>query len=348
MLFYFVNQTRVDKMNVEQQTQNHTYYSEISKVEFYVLGSEETYIDSAVSITNKDLFKGDIPISGGCYDAAMGSTSYSYNCTTCSMGKGNCPGHSASLDLNYPVKSPLFRDSILRWLKIICFKCGRLLVNKDLSVASSRLLIEYVKLAKVVDKCPYEDCQEPHPAVSKDKYEQAKFSVEYKGMVGKTKKDELFNHIIRDILGRISNETVTKLQKPLSAHPKNFMLDIMRVPPNTIRPDIRRQGGIRSNNNDITALTKKMVEINECLPLTIPSDDEISKEVREMYFNLDMTYYEMVKGTSSTNNQVRMVTSTSSNKAPSSIASRIPKKEGRVRKNLMGKRTLVMIRSVSE
>lgn len=105
-----------------------------------------------------------------------------------------------------------------------------------------------------------------------------------------------------------------------------------------------RIGGSRSNNNDITALTKNIVEINEVLPLEIPEIHEISKEVREMYYNLDILYYEMIKGAPATNNQVRVATTT--NKTPSSIASRIPKKSGRVRRNLMGKRVTNMIRSV--
>jgi DNA-directed RNA polymerase II subunit RPB1 len=322
---------------------DHSYYSEIKKLDFYVLGSEENYIDSAVTVTNKELFKGEIPVNNGCYDPNMGTTSYSFDCGTCLLPKSKCSGHPGSIDLLYPVKSPLFRDSILKWLKVICFKCGRLLINKDVNVARNRLLIEYVKLAKAVDICPYEDCGEPHPTVAKDKFEPAKFFVEYKVKYGK--REELFNHQIRDILGRISNESVLKMQKPIKSHPKNFMLDIIRVAPNTIRPDIRRVGGSRSNNNDITALTKNIVEINEQLPLEIPEIAEISKEQREMYFNLDLTYYEMIKGTSATNNQVRMMTTT--NKAPSSIASRIPKKSGRVRKNLMGKRTRMMVRSVS-
>jgi DNA-directed RNA polymerase beta' subunit len=325
---------------------DYSYYSEIQKVEFYILGSEENYIDSAVSITNKELFKGEIPVANGPYAADMGTTSYHYHCGTCQNFKSACPGHPGSVDLLYPVKSPLFRDEILRWLKVICFKCGRLLLNKDINVASSRLLIEYVKLAKLIDKCPHADCGELHPTVTKDKFEQAKFSVEY-NMKG-SRKEELFNHQIRDILNRISNETVLKMHKPLTAHPNKFMLDIMRVAPNTIRPDIRRVGGIRSNNNDITALTKKIVEINEFLPIEIPAINEIHKELREMYFNLDMAYYELVKGTPATNNQVRLAINTSSNKPPSSIASRLPKKSGRLRKNLMGKRVRVMIRSVSK
>lgn len=304
---------------------DYTYYSEINKLDFYVLGSEENFIDSAVTVTNKELFKGEIPVPNGCYDQNMGSTSYSYDCGTCLLPKSLCPGHSGSIDLLYPVKSPMFRDSILKWLKVICFKCGRLLIDKNLNVARNRLLIEYVKLTKTIDVCPYEDCAAAHPIVIKDKYEPAKFFVEYKGKF--SKREELYNHIIRNILGRISDETVLKMQKPIKSHPKNFILDIIRVAPNTIRPDIRRVGGNRSNNNDVTALTKNIVEINEQLPLEIPDVAEITIKLSAMYFNLDLTYYEMIKGASATNNQVRMMTST--NKVPSSIASRIPKKSGK-------------------
>jgi hypothetical protein len=44
---------------------DYSYYSEINKLLFYVLGTEENFIDSAVSVTNKDLFKGEIPIANG-------------------------------------------------------------------------------------------------------------------------------------------------------------------------------------------------------------------------------------------------------------------------------------------
>ena len=79
-------------------------------------------------------------------------------------------------------------------------------------------------------------------------------------------------------------------------------MEYLRAPPNAIRPDIRRLGGSRSNNNDITALLKNIVEINDVLPLEIPNVNEISKDIHEMYFNLDMTYHELVKGATASNN----------------------------------------------
>jgi DNA-directed RNA polymerase II subunit RPB1 len=318
-----------------------SYYSKIHTLSFYILGSEENRIDSNITVTNKELFKSDIPVPEGVYDAHMGTTDHNWLCETCGNQKTECPGHSGSIELRYPVKSPLFREHILKWLKVICFECGGILSDKILKVPKSKMLTEYVKISRNITTCP--KCKADHPNVSKDKFEQAVFYAEYSG-TGFTPRVELFNHDIKKILERISDETVHFLGKPIRSHPKNLILDIIRVAPNTIRPDIRRIGGSRSNNSDITALTKNIIEINEMLPQVIPDKDKISKDLHEMYFNLDMAYYEMIKGSSGSNNQVRMVTNT--NKTPYSIANRIPKKEGRIRRSLMGKRVRYMMRSV--
>jgi DNA-directed RNA polymerase beta' subunit len=319
-----------------------SYYNKVHTLSFYILGSDENETDSNVVVTNKELFKADLPIPGGVYDAHMGTTDHKWLCETCGNSKADCPGHPGSCELRYPVKSPLFREIILKWLKVVCFQCGSLLSDKIIKAPKSKLLTEYVKVSRAITTCP--KCQAPHPLVSKDKFEQANFYAEYSDG-GFGKKIELFNHEIKQILGRISDETVNFLGKPVRSHPKKFILDIIRIAPNPIRPDIRRVGGNRSNNSDITALTKNIIEINESLPEDIPDKDKIDKDLREMYFNLDMTYYEMIKGSSSTGNKVRMLTNT--NKTPNSIANRIPKKEGRVRKNLMGKRVRYMMRSVN-
>jgi DNA-directed RNA polymerase II subunit RPB1 len=157
-------------MNEKKGSGGYTYYSSIGKLEFYVLGSEENYIDSTVSVVNPELFKGNLPVAGGCYDPNMGTTEYSWACSGCFNIKGVCPGHSGSIDLYYPVKSPLFRESILKWLKIVCFNCGRLMVVRDINMAKSKLLMEYVKLSKDVKHCPHADCGAYHPRVYKDKF----------------------------------------------------------------------------------------------------------------------------------------------------------------------------------
>lgn len=88
-----------------------------------------------------------------------------------------------------------------------------------------------------------------------------------------------------------------------------------------------RVGGSRSNNSDITAFIKNIVDINEKLPIDVPPLNKITNELDQVYFNLDLAYYDMIKGSPQTNNQVRFAST--SGKALMSIASRIPKKEGK-------------------
>lgn len=326
--------------NILQKNKQFPSKSKIYDVSFYILGDNENEKDSSVIVTNKELFKGDYPVLGGIYDAHMGTTEHSWLCDTCGNDKTTCPGHAGSIELNYPVKSPLFRDHILKWLKIICFSCGKLVYDKPVKAIKNKLLTEYVKLSREMD-CT--KCGAKHPKVIKDKTEPARFYAEYTRDKFIERK-EIFNHEIKEIFERISDETVLQVGKPLCSHPKKFILSVIRVAPNTTRPDKRRSGSNRSTNTDITALIKTIIDNNRKLPNHIPNREQMDKDLIERYFILDMTYFELVKGSSSSNNQVRMVTNT--NKAPSSIAGRIPKKEGRIRKNLMGKRVRYMMRSV--
>ena len=169
-----------------RQSTDFTYYNKVQTLSFYVLGTEENRNDSNVVVTNKELFKSDLPIPEGVYDAHMGTTDHMWLCETCGNTKAYCPGHSGSIDLNYPVKSPLFREFILKWLKVVCFKCGSLLSDKIIKAAKSKLLSEYVKISRTITVCPKAGCNAPHPAVSKDKFEQAIFYADYSdGKFGK-------------------------------------------------------------------------------------------------------------------------------------------------------------------
>lgn len=319
--------------------QNITYYSKIYDLAFYVLGTEENLIESNVNVTNKEVMKGDLPMVDGIYDAHLGSTSHEWNCATCGCRKTICPGHFGSIDLKYPVKSPMFRDELLKWLKIICYHCGEIVIPIKIKVKPAKRLSELVKNVRTVKTCMH--CGQPHMQVGKDKKKPAVF---YRTLEeGKTiiKKEEFFNHEIEQVLQKIKDNTVTYMGKPKRSHPRKFILRTIRVPPNTIRPDIRRIGGARSSNSDTTSLLKTIVEINDALPDEIPPIEQI-QELKDMYFNLDMTYFAMIKGGGG--GDVKLVTNT--NKPPVAIAEHFPKKAGRIRRNLMGKRVEYMIRSV--
>jgi DNA-directed RNA polymerase beta' subunit len=317
-----------------------TPYAQVSSVLYGVFGSDENKIDSNVVVVNKDSFKGDLPVSEGTYDPHMGTTDPVWRCETCANRKRSCPGHPGSIELNYPVKSPLYREQILKWLRVVCFQCGQLVTKKKVSADKEKLLSAYVAAARPVKLC--EHCGFKNENIIRLKQDQSTFYIED---INK-KYIELFNHEIKFIFEKISPEVVIKLGKPSCAHPRKFILDVIRIPPNTTRPDNRWVGnmGNRSNSSDITNIVKNIVEINNLLPSEVPEKIKIGNNLRTQYFNLDLAYFEMVKGSSAANNQVRMITNT--NKPLNSIAKQFVKKEGIPRKRLMGKRAHYMCRSV--
>jgi len=317
-----------------------TYYSKTFDLCFYVLGNEENLLESNVNITNKEVMKGERPMLEGIYDSHMGTTDHAWNCATCGNRKTICPGHFGSVDLKYPVKSPLFRDELLKWLKITCYYCGEVIVPIKKKVKLAKLLSELVKNVRSVKICPH--CEKPHMQVVKDKKKPAIFYRVQEDNKSIVKMEEFYNHQIEEVLQRILPSTVIKMGKPLRSHPRKFVLRTIRAPPNTIRPDIRRIGGARSSNSDTTSLMKTLVEINDALPDDIPNVEQIGQDLKDMYFNLDMTYFAMIKGGGG--GDVKLVTNT--NKPPIAIAEHFPKKTGRIRRNLMGKRVEYMIRSV--
>lgn len=320
--------------------QNITYYSKVYDLAFYVLGNEENLTESNVHVTNKEVMKGDKPMVDGIYDAHMGTTDHAWNCHTCGNKKTICPGHFGTIDLKYPVKSPMFRDELLKWLKVTCYHCGEIVVPFKTKVKAAKRLGELVKNVRTVKTCPH--CNNQHYQVVKDRKKPIIFYREYEEKKPEVKRVEFLNHEIEQVLQRIKDASVIYMGKPLRSHPSKFILRNIKVPPNTIRPDLRRIGGARSSNSDTTSMLKTIVEFNDSLPDEVPPSDQISQDLKDTYFNLDMTYFAMIKGGGG--GDIKVVANT--NKPTVAIAEHFPKKTGRIRRNLMGKRVEYMIRSV--
>ena len=314
--------------------------SELNKVKFYILDEEENDIESSVEIKNKELFRNNRPFDRGIYDSKMGTTDHSYICNTCFHDKTLCGGHFGKINLPFPVISPLFKKEVLKWLKIICFKCGNCIINlkNNKNIEKSQLLNEYVKLSRTTTqkyiKCIY--CDEPHPIVQKDAKDHLKIYIK----INETER-RLYNNEIEEILSKVSNETVLKLGKELSSHPKKYVLRVIRAPPVTIRPDIKKIKGGRSNNNDLTTILKNILNLLDKLP-PILDQESIIKNIIQLD-NIEMHYYNLIKDTPSGNIN-KLQTNTGSSLM--SISSRFSKKSGRIRKNILGKRTTYMGRSV--
>jgi len=316
--------------------------SEIASVEFYIIGSDEIKKNSHISVTSKDLFRNGVPFPDGLYDAHMGTTDPAWNCQTCCNRKELCPGHFGHLVLNYPVINPLCIKDVIRWLKVICFRCGNLIIEKDIKCPKSKKLAEYAKIAHGLKNSICHVCTAWHPHINKDKQDPTKILLEKYDAKVLVHQGTMYNHQISLVFNKVSDETVLKLGKPLMSHPRNFVMGIIPIPPNTVRPDIKISGGIRSNNNDITTAAKKIVEINETLPIVIP--DVVPFELDRKYTNLNLLYHEMINGSTTGSSKLKVVPEIG--KQLASLKSRLPRKPGRIRQNLMGKRVEYMMRSV--
>lgn len=329
-------------------------YSEISSIGLYVLGTEDNIHNGHVNVLFQDLMRNNLPYPNGLYDARMGTTANEWECDTCHHGKRLCPGHPGTIHLNYPVPSPMFLKDIMKWLKIICFNCGKVVVPyKDLHIREERVLGEYVKMVRTNNKnVPCVHCGAIHPNIVKDKNDPISVYMEFydtrttssaKGQL--LEKIQLYPHQMQAIFNKITDETVKQMGKPLECHPRKFIWNDMPAPPNTIRPDIKKMGGGRSNNNDLTVLMQTILKINEGISASTPiamDSSKIDDDMRIQVHNLCLTVYDLIKGSSSA---AKRGIVNNSKKPLTSISKRLPRKYGRIRRNLMGRRANYMGRS---
>jgi DNA-directed RNA polymerase II subunit RPB1 len=103
----------------------------MTKVRFSISGDADNELDSYAAIDSYDMFKNNVPYPGGIYDPKLGTTDYTYKCDTCRNDKESCIGHEGHHRLNYPVKQPIFESDIIKWLNVICFKCGKCILSDE-------------------------------------------------------------------------------------------------------------------------------------------------------------------------------------------------------------------------
>lgn len=323
------------------QTTDFIPMSELTGVQFYVLDENDNSIDACVEVTNKELFRNNIPFPNGVYDNRLGTTDNAYVCHTCFLTKNDCPGHFGKIVSAYPMVSPLFKKEVLKWLKITCFKCGHLLVklgSRHVGIPRSARLNEAVKMSRSsqAKNLVCTNCNEIHPIVEKDPKDHLCINIRFGDTVRRINNIE-----IEDVLAKISDDSVIEMGKSLDAHPRRFTLRTLRVPPVTVRPDIKKIKGGRSNNDDLTTILKNFMSLIEKIPKVLTK--ELANDMMQTLDTLEMHYFTLIRDTPAGNTN-RLQTNTGSNLMP--ITSRLPKKTGRVRKNILGKRTSYMTRSV--
>ncbi len=335
-------------------------YSTIQNVAFSITDTTDHEKESYANITNYELFNSNgQPVISGVYDKRLGTTDHSYTCGTCNFGKKLCAGHRGHFKLRASVLQPIAISEIRKWLRIVCLKCGDIVVekNKFEHFPLQKRLSEASTISAEGKSCP--SCGTKHPRIIKDDEDHFTFWAEPVG-VKKGKNDKigikLYPDVISTIFQKISNATVLLLGRSLEIHPKKLVIKTIVIPPNTIRPGVKSYGGSGSTYHDSTNLLQTFVKQNSQVPLILPTYMTSYVESGVIIDSkLDFTmqiyqqlYYDLIMGSSSTN-----VSQGNSGKRGLLLGTRpidsflrkLSRKEGRIRLNLLGKRVFYISRS---
>lgn len=314
----------------------------IEAVVFSIRGTDDVITESCSNVYNKELTKDGHPYANGPLNRNLGTTDIQYRCDTCQNNKILCQGHHGHINLKYPVKSPLFIKEIQKYLKILCFNCGSLIKTlPKYNEGECRL----TAIGKSITKPDTTYC-----SVCNAKYVKTFISKENSLIILKNKEiietkkpshEELYNHEIRDIFNKVTDETLTHLNVSNMSHPKKFILNAISVPPNQLRPSIKKDSA-KSSSNDTTNLLKIIIEQNEKLPDIIPEVQKLTTDLISSFHNLDIYYFSMIRG--NVRGDIKLQTNT--NKTPTSILDKIKGKKGHIRNNLMGKKVGNIMRCV--
>ncbi len=306
--------------------------SQIYEVAYCIASDESNLMDSVVRVQNGELFKMMKPVQDGPYDPHMGTTDFDYTCMTCCNEKGVCPGHPGHIVANYPLKDPIFREEILKWLKVICHNCGKCILR---DLPKKNVMSEVLKKVKRIGQCQH--CEFTVRKVEKDKSASYIFNIT-KMVENRHESVELTNPEILAILEKITASTLKAFKKP--THPRHFIRTIIRVPPTTTRPDMKKVGGGKTNMNDTTAFLKQLTNINN----NIQPEQEPSELSSDQYHALEITYSTMLRAPPTSNEQQKFMANSS--KPPVAISQHFSGKEGYIRRLLNGKRVMYIVRGV--
>ncbi len=291
----------------------------IGEIGFSLLSPEKVKKISVAKIVTPELYNIDgYPVDGGLMDLRLGAIDPGVRCRTCGGRLKECLGHPGSIDLARSVIHLKYVPLIELGLRCFCKECGKLmLTDKFLEKYSPS---ERAKKAKDARKCPY--CGIANEKVKLDK--PTSF------FVGKKR---LFPTEIREILAKIPDEEFKKIGvNPQTCRPEWAILTVLLVPPVTVRPSIILESGERSED-DLTHKLSDIIRANQRLweNLNAGAPEVIIEDLWDLLQFHITTFFD--------NTVTRIPPARHRSGQPlKTITERIKGKEGRIRKNLAGKR----------
>jgi DNA-directed RNA polymerase II subunit RPB1 len=327
--------------------------SKIIGVQFSMLSPDEIRKNSVVEVTSRDTYINNKPVVGGLFDPRMGVLEPGIICPTDGLTYIDTPGYFGHIELARPVFFIQHIKEIMKISKCICFKCSKLLLNKNHHQhilnwsAEERWKYVFSACAKIKRCGETEDgcgCKQPDK-IKLEGFEKIyavweKMDSQVEGTDNKITM-RLTPEIMLKIFKRISDEDITFLGfSPKWSRPEWMICQVLPVPPPAVRPSVKHDAQQRSED-DLTHIYSNIIKTNRDLSDKLANGS--SPNVIEGLTTVLQYFIAMI-----VNNKVKgaMPLAQRSGRPLQCIMGRINSKNGRIRGNLMGKRVDFSARSV--
>ena len=319
-------------------------YQKLDKIIFGMLSPIMIKNMAAVKVVTPELYdKEGYPVDGGLMDTRMGVIDPGLKCKTCGGRLKECTGHFGYLPLARPVINVKFVNVILDLLKSTCSECGRPLlddrkikfyinqlkkIEEETGVVDRDKISEIISKMKNVKKCPHCGAKQHKIALEKP--------------TTFLEDDKKLSPIeVRARLEMIRDEDLPLFGiNPEFARPEWMVITILPIPPVTMRPSITLETGERSED-DLTHKLGDIVRINQRLfeNINAGAPEIIIEDLWELLQYHVTTYFD---------NAIAQLPPARhrSGQPLRTLTERIKSKRGRIRHNLVGKRTNFSARTV--
>lgn len=323
---------------------------DVSGLQFSIMSPDEIRKQSVVEVTKHETYDKDIPVVKGLFDIRMGTTDMGKVCNTCGLDNLECPGHFGHIELAKPVFNYHFIDITQKVLKCVCFRCGKLKINKESNIikdlknkSNKKRWTDIYELSSGISRCGEENddgCGCIQPTRYKLDGINGIQSV-WKDLDIPASETYLSAEYVKSLFEKISDEDCNLLGFSSNwCRPEWLICSAFPVPPPAMRPTVK-QGDSQRMDDDLTHKLSEIVKYNNTLKNKINSFAR--KEIIDDWYN--MVVYHII--TFIDNEQQGISQATHRSGRPiKAIRQRLKGKEGRLRSNLMGKRVDFSARSV--
>jgi DNA-directed RNA polymerase subunit A' len=300
---------------------------QIKSMNFHLLSPEQIKKLSVGKIVTPELYDVDgYPVDGGLMDLRLGAIDPGVRCRTCGGRLKECLGHPGVIELARPAIHIKYLPIIDLVLRSTCEACGKVLIKEEKDM--EKPVKDRIKKAKDGKKCP-------HCNIIQEKVKIEKPS---SFRVGRRR---LFPTEIRERLEKVPDEDLKVLGiNAATLRPEWAILTLLLVPPVTVRPSITLESGERSED-DLTHKLSDIIRSNQRLweNLNAGAPEVIIEDLWDLLQYHITTFFD--------NSIARVPPARHRSGQPlKTIEERIKGKEGRIRKNLAGKRVNFSARTV--